>query len=102
MKIDTQGVLLLGAVALIMLKLAGVLTWPWLVVLIPAFVLFFPHLMFIAMTLGSLALGAMVVVGVGIFAIGATISDAWGSWRRRQRRKAQIKAGAAPGAWDHA
>ena len=41
MTIDTQGVLLLGAVALIMLKLAGVLTWPWLVVLIPAFVLFF-------------------------------------------------------------
>lgn len=100
MQITVRGVLLIGAVALIALKLAGVLTWPWLAILVPALVYLAPLIFAAACIAATIGLGLLVMIGVGIAAALGSIMDYAAVRRRRKARMAEIAAGAEPGLWD--
>ncbi|UTC28995.1 hypothetical protein MARCHEWKA_04830 [Brevundimonas phage vB_BpoS-Marchewka] len=101
MQINTRGVLLIGAVALIVLKLAGVITWPWLAVLVPALVYLTPFIWSLACALAAVAVGAVFLIGVLIMGLGASLIEAARSHRWKKARQAQLKAGAVEGPWDY-
>ena len=102
MPITIRGVLLIGAVALIALKLAGALTWPWWVILIPALGYLAPFILGLASIVAYVMLGLIAVTGVVIATAFCSALDYVEVRRRRERRMAEIKAGALQGPWDYA
>lgn len=100
MQITVRGVLLIGAVALIALKLAGVLTWPWLAILVPALAYLAPMIFGLACIAGTVALGLLLALGVGVFGCVGAVVNHFTIRRRRKMRLAEIAAGATPGLWD--
>lgn len=99
MKINTvRGILLLAGVALVVAKLAGVIAWPWLAVLVPLIAWGYPWIA------GLTALAVYGVLGmltlVFVLIMGAI--EAINNFYTRRRRAREIAAGrAVRGIWDH-
>ncbi|USN14159.1 hypothetical protein KABACHOK_03230 [Brevundimonas phage vB_BpoS-Kabachok] len=100
MQINTRGVLLIAAVALIVLKLAGVIAWPWLAVLVPALVYLAPFIWSLACAIGAVAVGLIFLIGILIVGACASLVEAVQTQRWKAARQAQLKAGALKGPWD--
>ena len=65
--LTTRGLLLLGAVALACLKIAGVLDWPWLTVAVPLVGWAFPYIIVIGGALGAICI-AIALAALAAFA----------------------------------
>ena len=101
MQITTRGVLLIGAVTLITLKLAGVLSWPWLAILIPAIVYLLPFIWWLACTVGAVAIALLTLVVIGVVGLVGLIHESITTRRWKKKRTAQLKRGAVEGPWDY-
>lgn len=102
MQITVRGVLLLGAIVLTTLKLAGVLTWPWLAVLLPALIYALPFIWALACAAAAVALTAVLMLGILLMGAAGAAVDAARRHQARKRREAALSAGAAVGPWDGA
>lgn len=100
MKFTPRGVCLLAAVALAILKVAGVISWPWLVVGIALLGWAYPYLIVLASVVGYLALGlcaALLTLGLGLAQMIPSMLE---ERKRKKARAAALEAGAPRGAWD--
>lgn len=100
MKFNPRGVCFLAAVALAILKVAGVISWPWAVVAIALLGWGYPYVIVLAGIIGHIGLGVIAVLFTICLMIGGGISDWFTERARRKRRAAELAAGAERGAWD--
>lgn len=80
MNISARSVLLLAGVALVVAKLAGLISWPWFAIALPLVVWAFPLLFMVTMIVGTAAVGAFMFI---LIMIGEAIED----FQRKRRRK---------------
>lgn len=98
-----RGVLLLAGVLAVMLKLAGVLTWPWLAVLAPLLLALLPQIFGLMALLGFLAMGAGTLMIGAVAGVGMLIHGAVERMRRhklQRRQSARLAGGGSLGPWD--
>lgn len=98
MKINSvRGVLLLAGIALVVVKTAGLIDWPWLAVLIPLLAWGYPYIAGLAGVLGHLALGVLMLGFIVILGLHADHEHRV-LMRRRKRDIAEGRIEA--GLWD--
>lgn len=101
MKFNVRSGCLCLAVLLAILKIAGVLSWPWATVGVALLGWGYPYVILMAGIVGYLSLGVLTA----LFALGLMTAEHIGEkvaqGRRRKARAAAIKAGATRCSWDY-
>lgn len=77
-----HGVLMLAAIALIVAKLAGLISWPWAAVLVPAALLTTPIWLSLTIMLAAAAIALLGVILTGLIYLFEAAID----WNRRRKR----------------